>query len=68
MFVYTIICILLYITVISITCMHYFEYTICIEVNTCNEVSAKFGGVWKCLSVWRCLEAFGGIWMCLEVF
>ena len=71
MFVYTIICILLHVIVISITCMQYCEYTICIEVNVCNDVSVKFGVVEKCLEVigdvLRYLEVFGSVWSCLKV-
>ena len=56
---------LLYVILISITCMQYCEYTIRIEVNVCNDVSVKFGGVWVFGGVWRPLEVFGsmgGVW------
>ena len=45
-----------------------FVYNICIEVNVYSDVSVKFGGVSKCLSVWRCLEVSRGIWKYLKVF
>ena len=65
MFVYTIICILLHVIVISITCMQYCEYTICIEVNACNDVSIKF---WRRLEVFERLEVFGSVWKYLGIF